>query len=179
MKNIKLWKISLALLVITLLIIIFIFIIQNNNKIGTSNPQINNDSTEVLPLNPDNNLSEDNQISDNDSQQSNDNLGSSSANKPEEPSSSKSSSVKPNQGKTIILEDRSNGAYCAQAIEVFYEDNQYQYYFNCVKSNSMYVIINSKEYKLVYALKNNLVTINELEDAGYKFMKKSKGNQTK
>lgn len=76
--------------------------------------------------------------------------------------------------KEIILEDRMNGNYCLQAIECFYEDNEYQYCFNCVKSNSMYVIINGVEYKLVYALENSIVTMEELENNGYSFLKKSK-----
>jgi len=79
--------------------------------------------------------------------------------------------------KKIILVDKTNGASCAQAIEYFYEDSEYRYYFTCIKSNSMYVIVNGVEYKLVYALENDIVTIKELESSGYKFLKKSKNLQ--
>ena len=79
--------------------------------------------------------------------------------------------------KKIILEDRTKGQMCAQAIEYFYEDANYRYYFTCIKSNSMYVIINDNEYKLVDALQNGIVTIKELENNGYTFLKESKNVQ--
>ena len=79
--------------------------------------------------------------------------------------------------KKIILEDRTKGTNCAQAIEYFYEDREYRYYFTCIKSNNMYVIVDKKEYKLVYALNNGIVTIQELEKNGYKFAKESKNLQ--
>ncbi len=75
--------------------------------------------------------------------------------------------------KTVILVDKS-GSYCAQALDYFYEDSQYIYYFTCKKSGSMYVIKNGKEYKLVEALKTGVTTIKELEDNGYSFPKKIK-----
>ena len=79
--------------------------------------------------------------------------------------------------KKIVLEDRMVGDSCAQAIEYFYEDNEYRYYFTCIKSNSMYVIVNGVEYKLVDALNNGIVTMKELENNGYKFLKESKNVQ--
>ena len=79
-----------------------------------------------------------------------------------------------NEGKSVVLVDKSKGNYCAQVIDVFYSDAHYDYYFTCLKSPSMYVIKNGKEYKLVDALKNGIVTISELEANGYTFLKKSK-----
>ena len=76
--------------------------------------------------------------------------------------------------ETVKVVDKSNGAMCAQAIEYFYEDAYYKYYFNCIKSSYMYVIKNGKEYKLIEALKTGIVTMQELEENGYKFPKKSK-----
>ncbi len=70
----------------------------------------------------------------------------------------------------ITLIDRS-GDYCAQAIEYFFEDENGIYYFNCIKSNNMYVIVKGVEYKLVYALENKIVTIKQLEENGYRFNK--------
>ena len=70
----------------------------------------------------------------------------------------------------ITLIDRS-GDYCAQAIEYFFEDENGIYYFNCVKSNNMYVVFKGVEYKLVYALENKIVTIKQLEENGYRFNK--------
>lgn len=75
--------------------------------------------------------------------------------------------------KSIKLVDKSNGI-CAQAIEYFYEDDNYRYYFTCIMSNSIYVIINKQEYLLVEALNNKIVTIEELEQNGYTFKKESK-----
>ena len=43
----------------------------------------------------------------------------------------------------------------------------------------MYVRVNGKEYGLVYALKNNIVTIKDLENNGYRFAKKAKNVQVK
>lgn len=83
-----------------------------------------------------------------------------------------------NNKKSIILVDKSSGS-CAQAIEYFYEDTNYKYYFNCIKSPSMYVIVDGKEYKLVEALKTKIVTIEDLENNGYKFQKVSKNLQVK
>ena len=76
--------------------------------------------------------------------------------------------------KNVEVVDKSKGKMCAQAIEYFYEDAYYKYYFNCIKSSYMYVIKNGKEYKLVEALKTGIVTMQELEENGYKFPKKSK-----
>ena len=74
--------------------------------------------------------------------------------------------------KTVTLVDKS-GEYCAQALDFFYEDNQYVYYFTCIKSGSMYVIKNGREYKLVEALKTGVTTIKELNENGYSFLKKN------
>lgn len=75
--------------------------------------------------------------------------------------------------RNIVVEDRS-GDYCAQAIEYFYSDNEYTYYFSCIKSESVYVMVDGKEYKLVNALNNGIVTMKELNDAGYFFSKKER-----
>ncbi len=74
----------------------------------------------------------------------------------------------------VKVVDKSVGKMCAQAIDYFYEDAYYKYYFTCKKSVYMYVIKDGKEYKLVDALKNNIVTMQELNDNGYQFSKKSK-----
>lgn len=81
--------------------------------------------------------------------------------------------------RIIKLVDKSNGANCAQAIEYFYEDNNYKYYFTCKKSQYMYLIIDGKEYLLTSALKNKITTIKELEDNGIRFPKQSKNLVTK
>ena len=65
-------------------------------------------------------------------------------------------------------------------IEYFYEDNAYKYYFTCIKSSSMYLLIDGKEYPLKEALNNKVTTIKELEENnGIKFLKQSKNLVTK
>lgn len=84
-----------------------------------------------------------------------------------------------NKERKITLIDKSKGTNCAQAIEYFYEDNAYKYYFTCIKSSSMYLLINGKEYPLKEALNNKITTIKELEANGIKFLKQSKNLVTK
>lgn len=104
---------------------------------------------------------------------------------PSTPSSDKNDTVIVNPGikkdnlknpttsaKSIEVIDKSTGKYCAEAIEYFYQN----YYFSCIKSNYVYVKINGKEYLLKDALKNGIVTMKELEDAGYKFRKNNNMN---
>lgn len=98
-----------------------------------------------------------------------------------EPSiSSSSSNNNSNQTKKITIIDKSDpNASCASAIEYYYEDNEYKYYFTCIKSPSIYVKINDKEYNIKYALNNHIVTIKELESSGFKPLKESKNLVTK
>ncbi len=98
-----------------------------------------------------------------------------------EPSiSSSSRNNNSNQTKKITIIDKSDpDASCASAIEYYYEDNEYKYYFTCIKSPSIYVKINDKEYNIKYALNNHIVTIKELESSGFKPLKESKNLVTK
>lgn len=84
-----------------------------------------------------------------------------------------------NKERKITLIDKSKGKNCAQAIEYFYEDSAYKYYFTCIKSPSMYLLIDGKEYLLKEALNNKITTIKELEENGIKFLKQSKNLVTK
>lgn len=98
-----------------------------------------------------------------------------------EPSiSSSSRNNNSNQTKKITIIDKSDpDASYASAIEYYYEDNEYKYYFTCIKSPSIYVKINDKEYNIKYALNNHIVTIKELESSGFKPLKESKNLVTK
>lgn len=78
-----------------------------------------------------------------------------------------------NTNGNIKIEDRQKGN-CAQAIEYYYQDNAYKYYFTCIKSNSVFVIKDSKEYTIKYALNNNIVTMQELIDNGFHPLKESR-----
>ncbi len=56
---------------------------------------------------------------------------------------------------------------CAQSLEKFYEDDNNTYFFPCVKSGSVFVKLpDGKKMLVVRALDEELVTIDELLDAG-------------
>lgn len=74
-------------------------------------------------------------------------------------------------GRMIKIVDRSSGT-CAQAIEYYYSDSKYKYYFNCILSPSIFVIIDGVEYNLKVALNTGIVSMAELEKAGFRPMKK-------
>lgn len=101
-------------------------------------------------------------------------------------SSGKSSSSNSNGGKKInpsgnssalatgiIIRDISAGE-CAEAIEYYYEDNNYKYYFTCIKSHNIIVSVNGVDYNIKEALNNRIVTMNDLIQAGFRPLKKSK-----
>ncbi len=64
---------------------------------------------------------------------------------------------------------------CPQSLEKFYEDSNYTYYFNCIKSSSVFVKFpNGNKMLVVDALKENKVTIDELINAGLEVYKEKK-----
>lgn len=78
---------------------------------------------------------------------------------------------------TIEIVDESE--VTTQALEQFYEDEYYTYYFNSIKSDKVYAIINNNEKYLVKDLLNNnptkyKITISKLEEAGLKFITQNK-----
>lgn len=71
--------------------------------------------------------------------------------------------------KVITITDKSEGQYCADAIEYYYKD----YYFTCIKSHNVIVTVNGKEYTIKEALNNGIVTMDELIAIGFKPLKKN------
>ncbi len=71
--------------------------------------------------------------------------------------------------KVITITDRSEGQYCADAIEYYYKD----YYFTCIKSQYIIVTVNGKEYTIKDALNDGIVTMDELIAIGFKPLKKN------
>lgn len=64
---------------------------------------------------------------------------------------------------------------CAEALELFYTDDYYNYYFPCIQSEYIYIKYDNGYKALVKeALMNNLVTIQQLEDKGLKIYKYNK-----
>ena len=65
------------------------------------------------------------------------------------------------------------------ALEMFYEDELYEYYFSSIKSDYVYAVINGTEKHLVKDLLNNnpteyVIRMDRLERAGLNFIKKDK-----
>ena len=82
---------------------------------------------------------------------------------------------KHNYNLEIIDETES----CDTALELFYENELYEYYFECIKSDNVYAKINDGEKYLVKELlKNNptdyVISIDRFERAGLDFIKKEK-----
>ena len=74
--------------------------------------------------------------------------------------------------KKITVDNRCKNT--AQALETVYEDKEYIYYLNSISSGCIYVKVNGKEYTLKQAISNSIVTVYELEENGFQFLKKSK-----
>ena len=75
----------------------------------------------------------------------------------------------------VEVQDRAR--YCSASEELFYEDDLYKYYFECEKSDNVYVIINNQEYKLKEVLVDDFdydVTIDLLGNLGLKYKRKNK-----
>lgn len=83
--------------------------------------------------------------------------------------------------KNIILKKNSDikiidATYnCFSTLEKFYEDDNYIYYFPCIKSDSVYVKFpNGNKMLVVDALADEKVTISKLISAGLKVKKEKK-----
>ena len=64
---------------------------------------------------------------------------------------------------------------CSEAMEQIYETEYYRYYFNCVKSHTIFIKFNNQEEMTVKnALNNNRVSIEELIAAGLKVIEEKK-----
>lgn len=67
---------------------------------------------------------------------------------------------------------------CDEALESFYEDEEYIYYYNCIKSK--YIVVQYKsgyEETVENALKNKSITIKDLDDYNINYIKYSKIEQ--
>ena len=71
------------------------------------------------------------------------------------------------------------GSNSLQALDEFYQDSEYTYYFRTMQSNCIYVRINGSEYTIKFALNSHLVTMKELTNLGFKCLKKPRHLATK
>lgn len=61
---------------------------------------------------------------------------------------------------------------CAEALEQFYEDNEYKYYYNCIKSKYVKVKYeNGYEETVEEALKNGIINIKDLDKNNIPYLK--------
>ena len=65
--------------------------------------------------------------------------------------------------------------HCAEALESFYEDDNYVYYWSCIKNEYMIVKYeNGYEETISNALKNNTIKISDLDDYNISYIKETK-----
>lgn len=90
------------------------------------------------------------------------------------------SNVKLNVGKVVSIKDTSKDIkdfVCAEALESFYEDNNYTYYWSCIKNE--YIIVeyeNGYEEKVSNALKYGTITIKDLDNYNIDYIKEARDN---
>ncbi len=81
-------------------------------------------------------------------------------------------------GKVIELVDKTqerDGFACAEALESFYEDDNYTYYWNCIKNKYMVVKYESGfEEPISEALKNKTITISDLDRYNISYYREEK-----
>ncbi len=83
--------------------------------------------------------------------------------------------IKINVGKVVSIKDISKDIKdfaCADALESFYEDDNYTYYWSCIKNN--YVIVeyeNGYKEKVSDALKYGTITMKDLDNYNIQYVK--------
>lgn len=78
-----------------------------------------------------------------------------------------------NIGKVVGIKD--NAIVCASSLEEFYQDDNYIYYWNCIKSYEIIVKYESGYTEMVNdALKYKSITISDLDKFGIEYIKKKK-----
>jgi hypothetical protein len=63
-----------------------------------------------------------------------------------------------------LVEQR--GLACAEAIEILDQDNRYEYYFNCLKSDQIYLVSDSEIILVKDAYKQGIITKEKLYELG-------------
>ncbi len=77
-------------------------------------------------------------------------------------------------GKKIVVRNTCSGS-ATQAIDEYYRDTHYVYYFNTGISGCIRVEVNGKDYSIKEALNSKIVAPDEIEKVGYSLNKKSTG----
>lgn len=145
----------------------------NSTSNTTSNTNSNTNSNPVSDSNSTSNINTNTNSNTNSNVISNTNTNSSS-NKISNSNKISSSNISNTQINRKIRVLNKCGSYTTQQIDEFYQDNEYIYYFTSGISGCTYVSVNGIEYTLRNALNSKIVTMKELEDAGFKCLKKSR-----
>ena len=155
------------------------------NKFSKFNCQVISSNSDKDNNNKENNKDNNQDVVDNNQNNNNDNKKDDNNNSNNNNNDNKNNNIKDNpiidetiedtiiSNNKITIIDRSSGN-CPQAIEYYYEDNEYKYYFTCIISGSIFVKVDGVEYNIKTALNNKIVTMNDLIEAGFKPLKKSK-----
>ena len=89
----------------------------------------------------------------------------------------------PENGNQILeIEDKSkdDNYTCDTALEKIYEDDKYEYYFNCIKSQDITVkYVNGVTENIKVALKSGRVTLKDLDVWKINYITQNKVNNTK
>ena len=143
---------------------------DNNQDVIDNNQNSNKDNKQDNIIDNNNNNNDNNKDDNNNSNNNNDNKNNNIKDNPIIDETIEDTIISNNK---ITIIDRSSGN-CPQAIEYYYEDNEYKYYFTCIISGSIFVKVDGVEYNIKTALNNKIVTMNDLIEAGFKPLKKSK-----
>ena len=147
---------------------------DNNQDVIDNNQNSNKDNKQDNIIDNNNNNNDNNKDDNNNSNNNNDNKNNNIKDNPIIDGTIEDTIIGNNK---ITIIDRSSGN-CPQAIEYYYEDNEYKYYFTCIISGSIFVKVDGVEYNIKTALNNKIVTMNDLIEAGFKPLKKSKNLST-
>ncbi len=66
---------------------------------------------------------------------------------------------------------------CIEEYKEFYEDDNYKYYITCSSLDDIIVIVDNESYKLIDALNNDVISIDDLFKINVKLKKETKNNE--
>lgn len=66
---------------------------------------------------------------------------------------------------------------CIEEYKEFYEDDNYKYYITCSSLDDIIVVVDNESYKLIDALNNDVISIDDLFKINVKLKKETKNNE--
>lgn len=81
------------------------------------------------------------------------------------------------ENRIVSIKNVNENKICADALEEFYEDDEYTYYWRCIMDDFIIVEYeNGSKQKVSESLKNKTITIKDLDDYNISYIKYSKNN---